>query len=455
MNNNLFHVIKDPVHGTMQFSTLENNWVKPFINSAHLQRLRFVKQMGMGDYIFPGAVHTRFSHSLGCCYTGSQIAQKIGLEPNERQIVMIACLIHDIGHGPFSHAFEDLFHSTIRHEAWTPHFLKDYVTEKFFYTYNQINKKYPLDETIFTQIANMIMHLPVEKRILADIVSSQLDADRLDYLLRDSHFCGVRYGEFDFRWMLHCLAIIPSAEGARLGITHKGIGAVEHYLMARRLMTRNIYKSQKKLAFENFLINLLKYLAKDLGEYAFLKPILQTNLGKFLIAAHQFNQDVLSHKELLPLKKAFIKNNFANYQSLRDDDIFFIIRYLAKLSENHPVVQLAERLEYRMMPKVVRLDHVNLTEAQTILAEFQHAHANLYQAWQIALIQTPHRAYMEEEDPILVINEHQQIRPISEYSFILNAISDKLEHVALLAVDREIANEEAIQKLIIHLLQSR
>ena len=101
-------------------------------------------------------------------------------------------------------------------------------------------------------IADMIMHKPINKSVLADIVSSQLDADRLDYLLRDSHFCGVRYGEFDFRWMLHCMAIVESKEGERLGITHKGIGVVEHYLMARRLMTRNIYHSQKKLALRIF-----------------------------------------------------------------------------------------------------------------------------------------------------------------------------------------------------------
>src|SRR5690606_36640785 len=147
-------------------------------------------QLGMGDYIFPGAVHTRFNPCLGCCYVSSQIAYKIGLPDEERQLVMIARLLHDIGHGPFSHAFEDLFQNKlIKHEDWTPYFLNKFSTHDFFYRYNQLNSKHPLTDDKFQLVADMIMHRTVEKQVLADIVSSQLDADRLDYLLRDSHFC--------------------------------------------------------------------------------------------------------------------------------------------------------------------------------------------------------------------------------------------------------------------------
>src|SRR5215467_929180 len=182
MNNQMtYHAIKDPVHGTMQFSSIENAWLKPFIDSAHFQRLRHIKQLGMGDFIFPGAVHTRFNHSLGCSYVAGQIAHKIGLSNEERQLVMLACLLHDIGHGPFSHTFEDLFlKKRIHHEAWTPFFLKEYRTDDFFNRYNALNKDYPLSEKKFLQIEEMIMHRATVKPLLADIVSSQLDADRLD-----------------------------------------------------------------------------------------------------------------------------------------------------------------------------------------------------------------------------------------------------------------------------------
>ena len=194
--NNIYHVIKDPVHGTMQFTSQENAWVKPFIDSPNFQRLRHIKQLVLWHVIFPGAVHSRFNHCLGCCHIASQIAHKVGLTNEERQLVMIACLLHDIGHGPFSHAFEGIFQDKfIRHEDWTPYFLADYATEEFFSDYNQRNKEHPLNNEKFQEIGNMIMHKPVKKRVLADVVSSQLDADRLDYLLGDSQFCGVSYGE--------------------------------------------------------------------------------------------------------------------------------------------------------------------------------------------------------------------------------------------------------------------
>lgn len=269
MNENMTHVIKDPVHGTIQFATVENNWIKPFIDSPNFQRLRHIKQLGMGDFIFPGAVHTRFNHCIGCAYVASQIAHKIGLSDEERQLVITACLLHDIGHGPFSHAFEDVFQEKlIRHEDWTPFFLADYKNAAFFDNYNHFNPRHNLTEEKFRLIENMIMHKSSGKRVLSDIVSSQLDADRLDYLLRDSHFCGVAYGQFDLRWLLNCMTIINSDRGESLGITHKGIGVIEHYLMARRLMTRNIYHLQKKLAFESFTIKLLQSLAESLDHYA-------------------------------------------------------------------------------------------------------------------------------------------------------------------------------------------
>lgn len=447
--SNLYHVIKDPVHGTMQFTSTEDAWVKPFIDSPHFQRLRHIKQLGMGDFIFPGAVHSRFNHCLGCCYVASQIAHKIGLVDEERQLVMIACLMHDIGHGPFSHAFEGIFHEKlIRHEDWTPHFLADYRSDEFFTHYNTLNPRHTLTEDKFRRIADMIMHKPTPRNVLDDIVSSQLDADRLDYLLRDSHFCGVRYGEFDFRWMLHCMAIVKSADGRRLGITHKGIGVVEHYLMARRLMTRNIYHSQKKLALESLLVQLLATLAESLETHPDYASIRQTRLGQFLMAANRFNAAIQQAKNPDELKQNFIQINYANYKELCDYDVFALIKQLADFSDENPATQIAKRLQFRKMPKILRLDYVDLSVVADRLTAFKRKHKDDYQDWQLMLIETPHQSYSGEDDPILVVNELNDINPISEFSFMLNAISDKLEHVAFLSVDYAIANDDAIKALV-------
>jgi HD superfamily phosphohydrolase len=436
MNNNVFHVIKDPVHGTLQFTTLEDSWIKPFINSPNFQRLRHIKQLGMADFIFPGAVHTRFNHCLGCCYVASQIAHKIGLAEEERQLVTIACLLHDIGHGPFSHTFEDIFHhKLIRHEAWTPFFLADYRNSAFFDTYNAQNPRHHLTEEKFKHIENMIMHQSSTKSVLADIVSSQLDADRLDYLLRDSHFCGVRYGEFDFRWMLNCMAIVNSAHGERLGITHKGVGVVEHYLVARRLMTRNIYHYQKKLALEFFLIKLLVNLSESLNDYAPFAELRSTRLGKFLLQANIFNHAIKAKKNVEKYRQDFLVQNYADYKELCDYDIFAVVKQLAALNDNHPAAQIAQRIQYRHMPKVIRLDSTDMQAIEHMVADVKQSSQGTIQDWQLALINTPHQSYSIEEDPILVVNEQHSVRPINEMSLLIRAISDKDENTAFLCVD--------------------
>jgi HD superfamily phosphohydrolase len=449
MNDTITHVIKDPVHGTMQFTTAENSWIKPFIDSPNFQRLRHIKQLGMGDFIFPGAVHTRFNHCIGCAYVASQVAHKIGLSDEERQLVIIACLLHDIGHGPFSHAFEDVFHNKIiRHEDWTPFFLADYKTETFFNYYNQCNPRHTLTEEKFKLIENMIMHKSRGKRVLSDIVSSQLDADRLDYLLRDSHFCGVTYGQFDLHWMLNCMTIVNSVHGESLGITHKGIGVIEHYLMARRLMTRNIYHLQKKLALEFFMVKLLQSLAESLDHHKSYDNIKHTRLGEFLLKVNAFNQ---SKTDINTHKKNFLQTNYSHYKELCDYDIFMVVKTLAEMSDTHAAACIAKRIQLRQMPKIVRLDHINIKKIEGIVTEFKQQYKNDFQDWQLSLIQTPHQSYKIESDPILVINEHNVVKPINEISLMISAISDKYEHTAFLCIDKQIFLDPRVTKLIEHL----
>lgn len=445
MPANIFHVIKDPVHDTIQFTAEEDNWIKPFIDSPHFQRLRHIKQMGLGDLIFPGAVHTRFNHSIGCCYVGSQIAKKIGLGIEDRQLVMIACLLHDIGHGPFSHAFEGIYtRNMIRHELWTRRFLEAYETNEFFDHYNKLNPKAKLDKQKYGIIADMIMHKPVKNQVLADIVSSQLDADRLDYLLRDNHFCGVRYGDFDLRWMLHCMLIVKAESGERLGITYKGIGVVEHYLMARRLMTRNIYQLQKKLAIEQFMVLLFASLAESMASDKIFADVRQTRLAQFLMAANVYNATDITREQ-------FIADNFENYKDLCDYDVFSLIKQLADLDAPHDAVQIAKRLQFRMMPKIIRLESADVPAAEAELQAFKRRHQKQYHDWQLILMQTPHRSYSGEDDPIWVMDENGAVRSLGENSMMIDALSDRLENVAFIAVDKAIADEKPVAEFMRHL----
>jgi HD superfamily phosphohydrolase len=447
MKKSHFHVMKDPVHGTMQFTEEEDRWIKPFIDSKGMQRLRHIKQLGFADYIFPGAVHTRFNHSLGCCYVGSQIAHKIELPAASRQLVMIACLLHDIGHGPFSHAFEGLFDGKlIHHEAWTPYFLSEYTEPTFFDAYNAMNPKAKLNEDQFSEIIKMIMHQPVQDQLLADIVSSQLDADRLDYLLRDSHFCGVRYGQFDFRWMIHCLAIVNHEGKPHLGITEKGVGVFESYLMARRMIMRNIGHSTKKLAIEKLLVDLLGLLSTSLVNESLFSEVKSTRLGRFLLAVHQFNMKVKKTNQPDRLKDDFLKNQFKEYRELCDYDVYRLIRHLADKEEKHPVIDIAKRIQCHDMPQIMRLENYDSHNVIALVDDFLNENQDIL-PWQIQWMASPHKSYTEHE-PVLVSDEEGKIRPITDYSLMIHMLSDQSEKVEFLMIDKAIINDNRINALV-------
>jgi len=444
------HAIKDPVHGTMEFTAPENRWIKPFIDSSTFQRLRHIKQMGLGDYIFPGGVHTRFSHCIGCSYVASEIAEKTGLTAPERQQVMLACLLHDVGHGPFSHVFEDLFVGrAIRHEAWTPFFLRDFRTEAFFDYYNRLNPDHPLTAEKLDQIEDMIMHRSKGNPLLSDIVSSQLDADRLDYLLRDNHFCGVTYGEFDLHWMLNTMTPIQTPAGLRLGITLKGVGVVEQYLMARRLMTKNIYHHRKKLALEFYLVELLAALARDLDHVQAFKPVAGTSVGKFLRALNAFNLAATQNPDdLTRLREAFLQEQHVHYRQMCDDDIFALLRTLSGLSGDHVAIRLAKRILERQMPVIVEPESTDTVHIKSLLDDFHAQHAGEIEPFQFALIQSPHHSYLAGSDPILVEKSPGQVKTLDQMSPLIRALSDYTEKTVFLCVDRDIIGQPALTRIL-------
>ncbi|GAG84596.1 unnamed protein product, partial [marine sediment metagenome] len=188
-------------------------------------------------------------------------------------------------------------------------------SEDFLKKFNALNPQSKLDQAKINKIQNLIMHCECDNYLLSDIVSSQLDADRLDYLLRDSHFCGVTYGEYDFRWLLHCLIPIEQNGVKRLGITHKGVGVVEQYLMARRLMIRNVYQNGKKYGVEYLLKEFLHYLANDVAhQEEFLKLDTYNALVRFLQNVNDFNQQANKTKNLKPMVNNFLHKNYNLYK---------------------------------------------------------------------------------------------------------------------------------------------
>lgn len=262
MSANWPKVFRDPVHNLIAFDdTPGDRLLLDLINTREVQRLRRIKQMGVSELVFPGANHSRFAHSLGVLHTArlflDQLGQGRDLPAEQRALVCCAALLHDVGHGPFSHVFEQV--TGQRHEAYTRAIILDSQTE-VHRCLKAFDRLLPERLALFFDDAD-----DDEGRTpayLKRIVSGQLDADRCDYLLRDSHATGTNYGDFDLAWMLAQLRAGPDRRGFYL--TRKGLAAAETYLFARYHMYRTVYFHKTGRAAEVMLKLLFRRLKETI-----------------------------------------------------------------------------------------------------------------------------------------------------------------------------------------------
>jgi HD superfamily phosphohydrolase len=228
-------IIRDPVHDCIAFRLERpvDALLYQLLNAAEFQRLRRIRQLGMANFAYPGADHSRYSHSLGVMETARRIINQLKdafpIDSEQETVALVGALLHDLGHGPFSHVFERV--SGIHHERLTGRVIMDPDSE--------IHRILIQHDKLMPEKVLKALSGTSERTVFTDILSSQLDADRLDYLLRDNHMTGSRYGDFDLNWLLHAFTIDPATN--RLAVTAKGVSAVEAYLQARYHMYRNVY----------------------------------------------------------------------------------------------------------------------------------------------------------------------------------------------------------------------
>lgn len=251
-------IINDPVYG---FITIPYEIIYDIVEHPWFQRLRRIQQLGLSHLVYPGAIHTRFHHALGAMHLmgkainvlrtkGKEITEK------EAEAATIAILLHDIGHGPFSHALEKTILTNVHHEELSILFMQKLN--------QQLNNRLSLAIDIFTG--------RYHKKFLHQLVSSQLDVDRLDYLTRDSYFTGVHEGVIGYDRLIEMMDV----ENDELVIEQKGIYSVEKFIIARRVMYWQVYLHKTVICAEQMLIKTLKrakYLAKS-GTHLFATPAL-------------------------------------------------------------------------------------------------------------------------------------------------------------------------------------
>jgi uncharacterized protein len=235
-------VFRDPVHNLIGFDKERDALILELIDSPQVQRLRHIRQLGVTSLVYPGATHTRFSHALGTAFLMKRVLEHFHeLNPppalqrildDHRELLVAAALLHDLGHLPFSHLLEEFTH--IPHEDWTVRIVSD-PTSAVHAVLVRANPNYP------QQIVQLFQR-SFQPAFAVKLLSSQLDVDRMEYLLRDSLCTGVTYGYFDVNWLIHSLRLVEQRDDWELAIDlRKGLHAAEGYVLARYYMYQQVY----------------------------------------------------------------------------------------------------------------------------------------------------------------------------------------------------------------------
>src|SRR5438046_6620544 len=228
------------------------------IDTPEFQRLRRIKQLGLGLYTYQGAEHSRFTHSLGAFHLMSRVLDRLNekhlINDQDHAATRAAALLHDVGHGSFSHVMEKVL--GLHHEKWTVEVVLSEVTE-----IGQLLRSYSSE--LPGKVASIIEG-KFQPAALAQLVSSQLDVDRMDYLLADSLMTGDKYGIYDLEWIINALAI--DEEGDRIYVAARGLYAVEEYLQARYYMFRQVYFHRTLRSAEAVLRSILRRALQLLEE---------------------------------------------------------------------------------------------------------------------------------------------------------------------------------------------
>jgi HD superfamily phosphohydrolase len=383
-------IINDPVYG---FIHLDNDLLFEIIEHPVFQRLRRIKQLGVADFVYPGALHTRFNHALGAMHLLSRTLQVlrskgVAISDEEYLATQAAVLLHDIGHGPLSHALEYSLLPHIKHES---------ISYSFMQYFNRIfNGKLDLTLKIFRN--------SYKRTFFHQLVSSQLDMDRLDYLKRDSFFTGVSEGTIGMERIINMLQVVDD----ELVVEEKGIYSIENFLNARRLMYWQVYLHKTSLSAEKMLTNLI-IRAKDLamtGHEIPASPALQIFLKENIsISELQTNEALL-----------------LSYGEMDDNDIWGAIKYW----QYHDDKILSSLSRMLLERKLFRIHLSNEPLSKKQLVELRHKVAEHYSLprsisrYYIAHGEVTNKAYIAEGSSINILTKNGKIKDIAEAADLPN-----------------------------------
>ena len=379
-------IINDPIHG---FVTIPTDFIFDLIEHPFFQRLRRIKQLGLTHYVFPGATHTRFQHTIGALHLMTLAIESlkgkgIVITPEEQEAVLIAILLHDIGHGPFSHALEETIIAGVSHERLSQLIM------------NRLNEEFPsrLDMAI------SIFNNTYSKKFLHQLVTSQLDMDRLDYIKRDSFFTGVTEGTIGTDRLIKMLHVYDD----NLVVEKKGIYSVEKFLISRRLMYWQVYFHKTVMASENLLVRLLQRA----------KFIANQNIAIYSTPALSYFLYHSITPENIEKNAVEVLQHF----SLLDDTDIIVSAKEWQAHDDKVLSRLAVSLINRSLPVVRITDQPSQAIRANIATKYKLEPNDI--DYLISKGEISNNAYTSRDDMIQILMSHNEIRDISEVSDILN-----------------------------------
>ena len=384
-------IINDPVFG---FIKIPRGLLYGIVEHPLFQRLNRINQLGLASVVYPGARHTRFQHSIGAFHLMTEAVRSLQEKGNfifdsEAEAVEAAILMHDIGHGPFSHVLEDTLIHDISHEE-----ISLLMMEEINRHFNgQLN------------LAISVFKGEYPKNFLHQLISSQLDMDRLDYLRRDSFYTGVTEGNIGSARIIKMLNVIDDS----LVVEHKGIYSLENYLTTRRLMYWQVYLHRTCVAYEKVLVNMLnraKYLLRN-GQQVFASPALL-----YFLANDVDKVWFDTHPETL-----------VNYGELDDSDIWSAMKAWKHHDDKILATLATDMLDRHIFKVEVTEEPVDETHIETIAKEISaQMEISIDDAKQYMMsVNTISKdMYNVDDDSISILYKDGKIRDISEASELLN-----------------------------------
>ena len=381
-------ILNDPIYG---FITIPNELIYDLVQHSYFQRLRRISQMGLSYLVYPGATHTRFHHALGCMHLMQKAIEvlrfkSVIISSDEENALLIAILLHDMGHGPFSHAMEHSIVEEVNHESISLLFM------------NKLNIEFDNKLALAIKIFKGDYH----RQFMLQLISSQLDMDRMDYLKRDSFYSGVNEGNINSERLIQMMNVVDDV----LVIEEKGIYSVEKFLMARRLMYWQVYLHKTSLVAELILTKILKR-AKELTQKGIVlncsEPLLYFMKNKVELST--FDNSILD--KFAQLDDFDIISALKSWQT--NDD--FILSSLSKMIINRDLLKI------KLNPEKISNNEKNeLLEKYSQQTNISIQEANYF----IFKGKIINQAYSSVNEPIRILMKNNTLEDVVEASDQLN-----------------------------------